>query len=333
MILRGGHRSCNAIINICLLFFLTALPAAAYGDHFPPPVLTDRWADYLVNFKIGGVAAKPGDEVAFFNARGILCGQHTVTTYQEFIVPVYGDSLSSGEILTVRVWNAGRGVELAGNSLILTEGGGQGSFQPSSIPPIWQDQAGLVLNIDTAPHFPPPVPTRLSCHYIGALSIKGKLGAVGDEIAAFDAGGVLRGFSRIATPGYFGDMAVYGDEGAVSGSALTFKVWDNNAGIEYSGIDLTLSPGAALASYLPALIPPSWSDNAGYVLNVNVLSIPLGDVNGNGQVDLADAILALKACAGFANAADVSIMADINGDRRIGLPEVIYILQKTAQLR
>ncbi|OQX12061.1 MAG: hypothetical protein BWK80_44140, partial [Desulfobacteraceae bacterium IS3] len=62
-------------------------------------------------------------------------------------------------------------------------------------------------------------------------------------------------------------------------------------------------------------------------------SAVLGDVNGSGgEPDLADAILALQVVAGL-NPQNININADVNGDNRIGLEEVVYILQKAAGLR
>jgi len=58
----------------------------------------------------------------------------------------------------------------------------------------------------------------------------------------------------------------------------------------------------------------------------------MGDINNNGKVDLADAILGLQVLAGL-NPAGVNVGADVNGDGKIGLPEVVYILQKVAGLR
>ena len=64
----------------------------------------------------------------------------------------------------------------------------------------------------------------------------------------------------------------------------------------------------------------------------------VGDINGDGNVDLADAITALKVAAGM----DVSGLissdyatsgADVNRDARIGLEEIIYILQKLSRRR
>jgi hypothetical protein len=58
-----------------------------------------------------------------------------------------------------------------------------------------------------------------------------------------------------------------------------------------------------------------------------------GDVNLNGVTDIADAILAAQALSGMTLAGTVFREADVNGDGMIGLPEVIYILQKAAGLR
>jgi|GEM_PF-3272608 len=62
-----------------------------------------------------------------------------------------------------------------------------------------------------------------------------------------------------------------------------------------------------------------------------------GDINGDNVVDMADGIIALKVIAGGAGEgirAGYAISgADVNGDGRVGLAEVIYILQKAAVLR
>jgi hypothetical protein len=67
-----------------------------------------------------------------------------------------------------------------------------------------------------------------------------------------------------------------------------------------------------------------------------------GDLNDDGVVNLADAILSLKVLARIAPSpgaaagirADYSISGvDVNGDNKIGLAEVIYILQKVAGVR
>jgi hypothetical protein len=58
-----------------------------------------------------------------------------------------------------------------------------------------------------------------------------------------------------------------------------------------------------------------------------------GDLNGDGEVDLADAILAFQIIAGMQSLSYVNIEADVNGDGRIGLEEALYTLQKVSGLR
>jgi hypothetical protein len=57
-----------------------------------------------------------------------------------------------------------------------------------------------------------------------------------------------------------------------------------------------------------------------------------GDVNGNGEVDLAYGILVLKVLARM-NPGGVSPFSDVNSDGKIGLHEAVYILQKLAEIR
>ncbi len=57
-----------------------------------------------------------------------------------------------------------------------------------------------------------------------------------------------------------------------------------------------------------------------------------GDVNGDGAVNLADAILALQAAVNM-HQSYVHANADVNGDGVIGIQEVIYVLQRLSGLR
>jgi hypothetical protein len=65
-------------------------------------------------------------------------------------------------------------------------------------------------------------------------------------------------------------------------------------------------------------------------LNIS-MSFAKGDVNGDGNTDLADVIAALRAASG--NAQSVRTEADVNNDGRIGLEEAVYVLQKVARIR
>jgi hypothetical protein len=62
-------------------------------------------------------------------------------------------------------------------------------------------------------------------------------------------------------------------------------------------------------------------------------SRPAGDVNYDGYVDLADAVLALQVVAGISAPQIAHKEADLNRDGRIGLAEAIFVLQKVAQTR
>lgn len=62
------------------------------------------------------------------------------------------------------------------------------------------------------------------------------------------------------------------------------------------------------------------------------IGLKKGDVNGDDNVDLADAVLSLQVLAGL-DPDGVELGADVDADGKIGLGEVIYILQKVAGLR
>ena len=58
---------------------------------------------------------------------------------------------------------------------------------------------------------------------------------------------------------------------------------------------------------------------------------PNGDLDGSGSVDLTDAILAARVMVG--TTVQISAGGDISGDWKIGIPEMIYILQSVSGLR
>ena len=59
----------------------------------------------------------------------------------------------------------------------------------------------------------------------------------------------------------------------------------------------------------------------------------LGDVNGDGVVNLADGILILKEMAQMGRGEVIHTTGDVNGDGKIGFPEALYVFQKAAGLR
>lgn len=55
-----------------------------------------------------------------------------------------------------------------------------------------------------------------------------------------------------------------------------------------------------------------------------------GDINGDGNVNLADLVIALQICAGLEISPVPNLAADVDGDSHLGMPEAIYILQSIA---
>jgi Ca2+-binding EF-hand superfamily protein len=75
----------------------------------------------------------------------------------------------------------------------------------------------------------------------------------------------------------------------------------------------------------------------GSIWMLTLYTVPKGDINGDGYVDIADAVLALKILSG-ADATGIrpnypASGADVNGDGKIGIQELEYILQRLGNLR
>ncbi len=68
-------------------------------------------------------------------------------------------------------------------------------------------------------------------------------------------------------------------------------------------------------------------NSAEAVITVTVNNIVLpGDINDDSFIDLRDAVLGLQVSAGAGESAAVYIEADVNGDGKIGIAEVVYVL-------
>ncbi len=72
-------------------------------------------------------------------------------------------------------------------------------------------------------------------------------------------------------------------------------------------------------------------DTAGNLLRQDIMSISnvKGDVDGDKDVTLADAVLSLKIQAGYSD--PVNLGADADGDKQIGTPEAVFVLHSLAK--
>jgi hypothetical protein len=75
-----------------------------------------------------------------------------------------------------------------------------------------------------------------------------------------------------------------------------------------------------------------------YVLGLMLYSVAFvaaitetGDINGDRNINLSDAILALKICTQVTLGSPVMKNADVSGDGKIGTEEVIYVLQMISE--
>lgn len=71
--------------------------------------------------------------------------------------------------------------------------------------------------------------------------------------------------------------------------------------------------------------PDDGSPDIGAVDMMN--DIASGDIDGNGHMDLTDAIISLQFITG-SSAINLNMQADVNQDNIIGIEETIYILQE-----
>lgn len=110
------------------------------------------------------------------------------------------------------------------------------------------------------------------------------------------------------------------------------RLWDSGdndiagASVPYIGSAL------ATGSYSYNLLTVNMDGNFFMVTVPFTIVPPKGDINGDMNVTLADAILALKVMSGM-DSTGVTLSGDVDGDGKIGFAELIYVLQKVGGVR
>ena len=108
-----------------------------------------------------------------------------------------------------------------------------------------------------------------------------------------------------------------------------YRLEANTGGTDYALKYFTNAPSFAAASKVNVAI----SQTARADFQLSSLPAFKGDVNGDGKIDVADVILAIRVSAGAAADAMVHPSADVNGNGKIGAEEAVYDLQDIAQVR
>jgi len=124
---------------------------------------------------------------------------------------------------------------------------------------------------------------------------------------------------------------------AVSG-AKVFTSGGGDLSMENGAFSIT-HPGGTYTltveadGHLSSEVSVTLAENQTVTKNITLTQIYVykGDVNGDGNTDLADVIAALRIAGGISQF--VRTEADVNNDGRIGLEEAVYVLQKVAGLR
>jgi hypothetical protein len=102
---------------------------------------------------------------------------------------------------------------------------------------------------------------------------------------------------------------------------------DEGSNLYTSPIPVTATVTLKAKSFLGAFAP---SDT---ITGEFVIDLVDGDLSGEGDVNLTDAIIGLQMLANIKPAIDVLPSGDVNVDAKIGLEEIIYIMQAVAGLR
>ena len=95
---------------------------------------------------------------------------------------------------------------------------------------------------------------------------------------------------------------------------------------------ITFSGGTLSFPVVKTVILETESVLLDFIVGIDTIGLK-GDVNGDGEIDLEDVVLALQTGAGQVVGVQLSLDADINQDGRIGIPEALFGLQWFSGIR
>jgi ubiquitin len=180
---------------------------------------------------------------------------------------------------------------------------------------------------------PTVITTACTLNTDGTLSASGEITDIGSS--AVNVYGFV--YAKHPAPYTGENMSATGDK--------ALALWDKAPvyqGMSFAGTIKSLTPGKwYLRAYAHNDNPDSdaaqtaslgYGEDCSFTVACTPATCLPGDVNGDGRVDLTDAMLALRILAGIP-VGNINIYADLNGDGKIGLAELGYILQKVAVLR
>jgi len=293
MILKQFVKNCNKKIYHSYIFLFSFLIITSnvnlYADYFSEPEKTPLHCDFIANVYINDKEAEEGDEIAFYDPQGIICGKYIIQNEGETgIIHVYGDNYETiindegaqeNDFLSIRLYDLSEQKLYSETELTLSSGYARpdSSFIASVIPPMWHNQKGYVLIINTKSHFKKPVMTPYICNYIGTLLINGEKASIGNEISVYNANEKLCGLKRVSQDGKYGVIQIYGDnpetkdfdEGAKEGGLISFKIFNQKQNIEIQSDSIKMTSGLQTGFFEPSQIPPVWSQDKGYVLDLS----------------------------------------------------------------
>ena len=117
-------------------------------------------------------------------------------------------------------------------------------------------------------------------------------------------------------------------------AGLAGLLWAANPCLNYEDLKAAIETGVDTVPLLVGKVASTGRINAKLAV-LEALPKP-GDLSFNGQVDLADAVLGMQIAGGLEPNLCMPQQidqVDVNNDQRLGLPEMIYILQRTAGVR